>query len=85
MSENQLMITHDITISLPRTNNIPLMQLFYDKGARGPQQLALNQCRLYLKAFHLSDITDFSRNHITEAAWQGTPSRTLTNSFNWPH
>lgn len=84
LSENNLKRTHDISIPLPRADDTPLMQLFYHNGARGPVLLTLNYCRLFLKAFHLSDITDFSGTHITDSAWQGNPSSIPTNSFSWP-
>jgi hypothetical protein len=85
LSANGLLVTTDIAIPLPRANDIPLMQLFYNKGARGPVLLTLNYCRLYLKVFHLSDITDFSGTYITEHAWQGIASSMATNCFTWPN
>ena len=60
------------------------MQLFYDKGARGPLLQQLNKCHLYLKAFHLSDITDFAGTYITDSAWQGTAPSIQINNFSWP-
>ncbi len=84
-SEHSLHIKHDIDIPLPGINDTPLMQLFYDKGARGSLLKTLNNCRLYLKAFHLSDITDFSGTFITDSACQGNVSSLQTNDFLWPH
>jgi hypothetical protein len=45
-------IHYDIELPLPRLNDIPLMQLFYEKGARSLVLAQLNKCRLYLRAFH---------------------------------
>jgi hypothetical protein len=85
LSEFNLIVKHDITITRPRINDTPLMQIFYNKEARGPLLLTLNHCRLFLKALHLLDITDFSGKYITDAAWQGVPSSIATNNFTWPH
>jgi hypothetical protein len=84
ISEFKLVLKHDIEIPLPRTNDIPLMQLFCNNGARGSLLATLNRCRLFLKAFHLSDITDFSGKYITDMVWQGTSSSFVTNNFTWP-
>ncbi len=83
-SVNDITIHHDIDLPLPRTNYTPIIKLFYEKGARGEILCLLNRCRLYLKAFHLSDIVDFSGVYITESAWQGKAPTTRTNDFDWP-
>jgi hypothetical protein len=77
-------IHYDIELPLPRINDIPLMQLFYEEGARSLVLAQLNKCRLYLRAFHLSDIADFAGTHISDDAWKGIISTVPRNQFLWP-
>jgi hypothetical protein len=84
LSTSNLHLHHNIVIPLPRNNNTPIILLFYNKGARGPTLASLNKCRLFLKAFHLSDITDFSGRYIMDMAWHGTASSSALNNLIWP-
>jgi hypothetical protein len=81
---HHISIKNDIEIPLPGVNDIPLMQLLYDKGARGSLLQQLNKCHHYLKAFHLSDITNFAGTYIMGSVWQGNVSSIQTNNFSWP-
>jgi hypothetical protein len=82
--DNKLLICHDVNVLCPRIDDNPIIKLFYDKGARGETLLQLNKGRLFLKAFHMSDIVDFSGTCITENAWQDIAPITMTNNFDWP-
>jgi hypothetical protein len=46
---------------------------------------AINQCRLYLEAYFVSDIASASGQRLSSHAWEGS-QRTLghTSRFNWP-
>jgi hypothetical protein len=48
--------------------------------------IALNQCRIYLKAYHVSDIASASGKKLSFHAWEGTHRQQgTTNNFNWPY
>jgi hypothetical protein len=47
--------------------------------------IAINQCRLYLQAYHVSDLSTASGNSLSLHAWEGVPrDYGLTNKFTWP-
>jgi hypothetical protein len=47
------------------------MKVFVDEGLSKEELNQLNKCRLFLRAFQLSDIADGSGLCITDDAWQG--------------
>jgi hypothetical protein len=58
-------------MQLPREGDFPIMTLLHDYTENTDDLLALNQCQLFLHAYHVSDLTDGSGQVITEDAWRG--------------
>jgi hypothetical protein len=47
---------------------------------------AINQCRLYLKAYYISDVTTASGKRLSFHAWEGVPrDNGTTNRLCWPN
>jgi len=83
LSSNSIQLLHSITFSVPREHDMELMTFFIDQHIPFEDLYNINLCRLYLKAFFLSDIVDRSRTTILNEAWQGN----LLNEHNsetWP-
>jgi hypothetical protein len=55
------------------------MQGLYDKHMRD-----INICRIYLRAFYISDITDLAGKSIEDWARQGKRQAHRTRKWNWP-
>jgi hypothetical protein len=74
----EFIYTHQITlhpdISLPKntTNDIPLTPEFCRLDPSIEEVTALNQCRLYLKAYHISDLVTASGKQLSYHAWEGS-------------
>jgi hypothetical protein len=71
LNTNDLQLHHDITFTPQRTGDKILMCEFLDSGASKDDLLSLNRCRLYLKAYFLSDITNGYGTMVTDDAWMG--------------
>jgi hypothetical protein len=47
--------------------------------------IAINHCRFYLRAYHVSDLSTASGNLLSLHAWEGVPREYgSTNQFTWP-
>lgn len=71
LQENQIDLQHDITYDSQVENDGIIMFMFQKMGAFLEDMMALNQCRLFLCAYHLSDIVDGSCMYILENSWNG--------------
>jgi len=56
-------------VQLQRQGDIELMKLFVQHGWKQPELHTLNQCRMFLQAFLVSDIISGSGNTITPEYW----------------
>ena len=88
----QFMSKHGITLK-DNTPSIPLLRekdlCLMDEFRKNPQidkslLPLLNRCRLYLKAFSLSDITEGKGVNIREEAWHGIQFDTQRDTSQWP-
>jgi hypothetical protein len=59
------------------------MAILMDLGLMREQLAGLNRCRLFLKAFWLSDIVDGTGNFLRDEAWIGQPIN-LHRESSWP-
>ena len=73
-------------LPLLRSGDRLLMDAFWSSGIRHPSSLAkLNQCRLFLRAASLADITTTDGRYILQAAWEGSsPCGRRPWSDTWP-
>jgi hypothetical protein len=84
LQNNDLDLRHDIVIQPQRIHDQVLMQVFTKFTQSREDILLLNRCRLFLRAYHLSDIVDGSGVYITDDAWLGRPSNNLHRTKSWP-
>jgi len=59
------------------------MQSFIAAQASTSDLIALNRCRLYIYAFHLSDVTSGDGTAITDEAWLGEQSPNHLRKPSW--
>jgi hypothetical protein len=82
---HQITIDHDIVVPHNTTNDKLLMKKFCKLNPSIDRLLALNQCRLFLQAYHISDLTTASGQQLSYHAWEGTTRfQGRSNKFNWP-
>jgi len=68
----------------PRMGDIEVMQLFLQHGYWNLKELhSLNQCRLYLWAFWISNICNGLGNYILITS-PGTPTLHIVSGWSWP-
>jgi hypothetical protein len=60
------------------------MDEFTRQGLSDRQMQDANKCRIYLRAFYVSDITDLGGKSIEEWAKHGKRQATRTIKWNWP-
>jgi len=65
-----------------RQGNIELMQLFVQNGWKQPELFTLNQCRMYLKIFLLSNI--IIRSGVSIAAQFWDQLQPAESTLRWP-
>ncbi len=65
-----------------RNGDIEIMRLFIRSGWRQPELYTLNQCRMFLRVFLLSDIVDGSGNTISTQFWDRP--HPADSTFIWP-
>jgi hypothetical protein len=68
---NELTLCHNIHFPRPRERDIEIMTAFFADQLPIDILDHINKCRLCLRAFFLSDITDGSGKYILREAWQG--------------
>ena len=85
LHENNLDLKHDIVIPDQHLNDRILMAEFKNSNASLDELISLNRCRLFLRAFHLSDIVDGSGSYILDDAWLGRPNHNAHRIDTWPN
>ena len=86
MSSKNITLDDDTaTIPLLREHDKCLMSEFANNPTIHPATLAtLNRCRLYLKAFTLSDLVTGSGKQIRDEAWHGRQYKNGRENDDWP-
>lgn len=85
MNKYNIHLDHDIIIPKNMTKDINLMNKFCKKNPSVEELEAINQCRLYLHAYHVSDLATASGRQLSDHAWEGIPRpHESTNKFIWP-
>jgi hypothetical protein len=66
--------------------DIPIMKLIGNLNPSTTELEMINQCRLFLKAYYISDLATASGIHLSHHAWVGTQRlEGQTSPFNWPN
>jgi hypothetical protein len=77
-------LKHDVSL-LPRCmNNQLIMTPLLHLELSIPDLVAINHCRIFLKALFLSDIVLGDGTEIMAAAWNGEPAFTNNRADSWP-
>jgi hypothetical protein len=71
LHKHDIEMRHDLTIKPPRHDDIPIMKLFIPEHPSREQLAILNRCRLFLRAFWISDIVDGAGIFLSDEAWLG--------------
>jgi hypothetical protein len=83
---HKIRLKHDIEIPKNTSRDIPLMILLCTQDLTSQELEAINQCRLYLKAYYISNITTASGKGLSLHAWEGVPrDNGATNRLSWPN
>lgn len=86
ISTHNITLTHNIEVPKNTTMDLPIVTIFAQLKPTFHEQLELNQCRLYLKAYYISDLATASGHSLSYHAWEGsTRSHGSTNRFSWPN
>jgi hypothetical protein len=83
--EHKIIIDHNITVPKNTIYDNPIMAQFIQVPVTLEEISALNQCRLYLQAYFISDLATASGETLSHHAWEGT--RRIfgkTNHCKWP-
>jgi hypothetical protein len=76
---------HDITVPKNRVDDRSIMMEFTKYNPSTSELEAINHCRLFLKAYYISDIATASGNTLSYHVWVGEPRQFgKTSRFNWP-
>jgi hypothetical protein len=83
--KNNIQIKHPISILPQREHDQFIMTVLLQFPIPIHELLACNQCRLFLKAWFISDIATGDRRLITEEAWTGQHVNTSSKAQSWPY
>jgi hypothetical protein len=75
---------HSVNLQLPRENDQFIMEAFINLRIPSHELKICNHCRIFLRAFFLSDIATGGGDYILESAWQGDPYITPHKIKSWP-
>ncbi len=85
LCQHNITLRHDIDIPKNTLHDYPIMSEIRHLDVSKKELEAINQCRLYLKAYHVSDLATASGSRLSYHAWEGTPrEHGQTNRFGWP-
>jgi hypothetical protein len=84
LHQYKLELCHTISYTPNRINDICLMSTFFHSSASLEDMLHLNHCRLFLRAYYLSDITSGNSSKLMEEAWAGHLNVNINRDDTWP-
>jgi hypothetical protein len=83
LHHSQIELKHDLPMQKQRLGDRALMSILVSLEPTKDQLARLNRCRLFLKAFWLSDIVDGSGVFLRDEAWTGQPLN-MHRESSWP-
>jgi hypothetical protein len=82
---HNITLEHDITVPKNITHDLPIMYELSTNHPSVAELEALNQCRIFLQAYYISDIAAASGTRLSRHAWEGTPRiMGKTSRYLWP-
>jgi hypothetical protein len=85
LNKHNINLQHDISIPKNTSMDTLIMEEFCGQKPSLNELIALNQCRLYLNAYYVSDIATASGASISSHAWEGVARpNDRTNRYIWP-
>jgi Reverse transcriptase (RNA-dependent DNA polymerase) len=84
LQQHNILLKHDISFPPQRIGDRPIMDFFKHDEISTLDRRSLNRCRLFLRAFYISDISDGYGTHICEDAWKGVCTATPFKIESWP-
>jgi hypothetical protein len=72
------------TLGTQTSHDVFIMKAFIDHGFRKSELKMLNDTRLYLRVYVLSQITTMDGSQIEEWAWEAVPAHTDKTDIEWP-
>jgi hypothetical protein len=83
--EHNITLHHDIIVPKNTVSDIPLMTEICRLNPSPLKLEEINQCRLYLQAFYISDIASASGRPLSPHAWEGRRNDLGNTSLcHWP-
>jgi hypothetical protein len=83
LAENHLELSHNITLPPQRLDDELIMSALANLTLSTENLCHLNRCRLFLRAYWLSDISDGTGQYILDNAWLGRPMHPQ-RAESWP-
>jgi hypothetical protein len=83
LNQSQIELRHDLVMQAPCQGNRAIMDVLISLDPSKEQLASLNLCRLFLRAFWLSDSVDGSGTFLLDKAWLGYPLQLIRES-SWP-
>ncbi len=77
LNQNDIRLRHDISFAPQRVIDHSIMEYWIDEDISIDILHSLNQCRLFLQAFFISNIMDGFGTHVSDATWNGKRTRIL--------
>jgi hypothetical protein len=78
-------LSHDISVPKNTLNDYILMTELCRLTLSHTELDSINQCRLYLKAYYISDLATASGKRLSKHTWQGQPRfEGRTSTCSWP-
>jgi hypothetical protein len=82
---HNITLEHDITVPKNITHDLPIMYELSTNHPSVAELETLNQCRIFLQAYYISDIAAASGTRLSRHAWEGTPRiMGKTSRYLWP-
>jgi hypothetical protein len=82
--DHQIHLMHNICLPMQRQEDVILMERFHKEQLSILDMTSLNRYRLFLRAYHLSDIVDGSGYYILDEAWMGRSTSYPARDTSWP-
>jgi hypothetical protein len=82
---NQLELHSSVNKEGQHVGDVPIMEGINTVELSLEKLLAINKCRLYLRAWFLSNITDGSGVYLLQEAWNGDTQLHVSSLVYWPH
>jgi hypothetical protein len=84
LRQYNIALHHSVHIPPLREHDSSIMEILIELRVPFKDLIACNQCRLYLKACMMSELTSGDGTHLLDEAWLGIPMLTEHKIKSWP-